>query len=192
MRHGQSEANVAGVVVSDPAIGCQRFGLTERGSEQVIASALQHTGKVFTQVICSDFLRTQQTAQLVADTLGLASPQQETGLRERFFGCWEGMSDEHYQDVWQRDQMTEQTTKDGVEHTEIVLQRGVKVLERLERQYQNQVILLVSHGDMLQILRTAFVGKTPQQHRSLPHHETAEIKSLVCQGDKLPMLGRLL
>jgi len=185
MRHGESDANVKGVIVSDPAIGCEHFGLTQQGSEQVIASGLAYTGEAITQIICSDFLRTQQTAQLIAESLDLPSPQQETNLRERFFGAWEGMSAEHYQGIWQRDQMTEQPADDGVESPEAVLQRGIKSLERLEQQYQDQVILLVSHGDILQILRTPFAGKPPQQHRSLPHHETAEIRRLVSQGDEL-------
>jgi len=186
MRHGQSEANVAGVVVSDPKIGCERFGLTKWGGEQVIASALEYTGEAFTQIICSDFLRTQQTAKLTAEMLNLPSPQQEEGLRERFFGRWDGEPDKHYQDVWDRDKLNGQPVNDRVEGVDDVLQRGLKVLKKLEQKYQNQVILLVSHGDMLQILRTVFVGKTPQQHRSLCHHETAEIRSLVSRGAQFP------
>ncbi len=188
MRHGESGANVEGVIVSAPAIGCERFGLTQQGSEQVITSGLAYTGEAITRIICSDFLRTRQTAELIAESLNLPSPQHDTGLRERFFGAWEGQSAEHYQGIWQRDQITEQCADDGVEGTVAVLQRGIKVLERLEQQYQNQVILLVSHGDILQILRTLFVGKPPQQHRSLPHHETAEIRWLVSQGDECDLL----
>lgn len=189
MRHGQSEANVAGVIVSDPAIGCERFGLTKQGSEQVISSALNHKSEGITQVVCSDFLRTLQTAKLVVDTLNVSLPQPEKGLRERFFGCWEGKSDAHYQDIWELDQLSGQPVGNGVESAEDVLHRGFKVLERLEQEHQNQVILLVSHGDMLQILRTAFVEKVPQLHRSLSHHETAEIKHLVSQGDAWPVLA---
>jgi len=189
MRHGESDANVKGVIVSDPAIGCEHFGLTQQGSEQVVASAMAYTGETFTQIICSDFLRTRQTAQLMAESLSLPSPQQDTGLRERFFGHWEGKSAEHYQSIWQRDQITKQRADDGVESTEAVLQRGIELLKRLEQRYLGQVVLLVSHGDVLQILRTAFVGKPPQQHRSLPHHETSEIMCLVSRGDeyKTPM-----
>ncbi len=184
MRHGESEANAKGVIVSDPSIGCERFGLTQQGSQQVIDSALAYTGESITQIICSDFLRTQQTAQLIAETLNLPSPLQDTGLRERYFGHWDGMSAEHYQGILQRDHITEQRADDGVESPETVLQRGIKVLERLEQKYQDHVILLVSHGDILQILCTRFVGKSPRQHRSLPHHETAEIRWLVSQGDE--------
>jgi probable phosphoglycerate mutase len=184
MRHGESVANAKGVIVSDPAIGCKDFGLTQQGSEQVVASVLAHTGEAITKIICSDFLRARQTAELIAQSLNLPSPQQDTGLRERFFGSWEGKSDEHLQGIYQRDEITEKQVDDGVESTEAILQRGIKVLERLEHRHQGHVILLVSHGDILQILRTAFVGKPPRQHRSLPHHETGEIRWLVSQGDE--------
>ena len=177
MRHGESDANVSGVIVSDPKIGCERFGLTDRGSKQIIASVKGFTGEAITQIVCSDFLRTLQTAQLVANTLNLPQPEQEVGLRERFFGKWEGMSAEHYENIWQRDEM-DKHSDDGVEQPQEVAQRGLMVPERLEQQYQGEVILLVSHGDMLQILSTSIAGISPHKHRSLPHHQTGEIKYL--------------
>jgi len=180
MRHGESDANVSGVIVSDPKIGCERFGLTDRGSKQIIASVKGFTGEAITQIVCSDFLRTLQTAQLVANTLNLPQPEQEVGLRERFFRKWEGMSAEHYENIWQRDEM-DKHSDDGVERPQEVAQRGLMVLERLEQQYQGEVILLVSHGDMLQILSTSIAGISPHKHRSLPHHQTGEIKYLVTE-----------
>lgn len=180
MRHGESDANVSGVIVSDPKIGCERFGLTDRGSKQIIASVKGFTGEAITQIVCSDFLRTLQTAQLVANTLNLPQPEQEVGLRERFFGKWEGMSAEHYENIWQRDEM-DKHSDDGVERPQEVAQRGLMVLKRLEQQYQGEVILLVSHGDMLQILSTLIAGISPHKHRSLPHHQTGEIKYLVAE-----------
>lgn len=182
MRHGESEANVTGVIVSDPKIGCEGFGLTEHGVKQITASVHGFTGEAITRIVCSDFLRTLQTAQLVADILNLPKPEQEKGLRERFFGKWDGMSAEHYQNIWQRDEMEDQSD-DGVESPEAVLQRGFQVIEKLEQRYQNQVVLVVSHGDLLQILSTAFAGKSPKKHRSLPHHQTAEIKHMLCRNN---------
>jgi broad specificity phosphatase PhoE len=92
------------------------------------------------------------------------------------------MSAEHYQNIWQRDEMEDQSD-DGVESPEAVLQRGFQVIEKLEQRYQNQVVLVVSHGDLLQILSTAFAGKSPKKHRSLTHHQTAEIKHMLCRNN---------
>jgi probable phosphoglycerate mutase len=90
------------------------------------------------------------------------------------------MSADHYEKIWQRDEMG-QEIDDEVEQPQAVLQRGVDVISKLETQYCDQVILLISHGDMLQILRTLVTGILPHKHRSLTHHETAEIKYLVSQ-----------
>lgn len=188
MRHGQSEANAQGVIVSDPAIGCADYGLTELGREQAKAAAQCYRGFGVTKVFCSDFLRTRETADLAADTLGVSRPELELGLRERYFGIWDGQSHDHYQAVWEEDVTEERSIDERVESTASVLHRGIEVLKRLERTYQNEVILLVSHGDMLQILRTAFVGISHTRHRSLPHHETGEIRSLVEQGEPANLL----
>ena len=56
-----------------------------------------------------------------------------------------------------------------------MLQRGLNVIQQLEQEYNNKTLLLVSHGDMLQILRTAFEGVAASLHRKLAHHQTAQI-----------------
>jgi len=188
MRHGQSEANAQGVIVSDPAIGCSQYGLTNLGREQAKASAQDYRGFGVTKVFCSDFLRTRETADLAADTLGVSRPELELGLRERYFGIWDGQSHDHYQAVWNQDVTGDRSCEERVESTASVLSRGIDVLNRMERTYQNEIILLVSHGDMLQILRTALVGISHTLHRSLPHHETGEIRSLVNRGESATAL----
>ncbi|GEM_PF-6369883 len=43
---------------------------------------------------------------------------------------------------------------------------------------QDKTILLVSHGDPLQILETAFKDISPALHRSLPHLQTGDVRAL--------------
>ncbi|OMH32058.1 histidine phosphatase family protein [Motiliproteus sp. MSK22-1] len=186
MRHGQSEANVAGKIVSDPAIGCQHFGLTEQGRQQVVNAIKNYNADPISIIISSDFLRTRQTAQLAAEILSLPFPLLEVALRERFFGNWDGQSDKNYELIWQQDRQGAPQSVNGVEPTEQVLGRGLKLLHKLENSYCGETLLLVSHGDMLQILQTAFAGKKANQHRSLCHHQTAEIKPLVLRGECFP------
>ena len=40
------------------------------------------------------------------------------------------------------------------------------------------MVVLVAHGDVLQILQTRFACVDPRTHRSLPHLETAPLRSL--------------
>ena len=106
MRHGKSEANAAGLIVSDPANGCPAYGLTPEGREQAAASgaALRaDLGEEFVQpgrlvVVCSDFKRTRETAEVLLEALGRGgeAPVVATWLRERFFGDWELGDHKHY------------------------------------------------------------------------------------------------
>ncbi|MGF1704359.1 MULTISPECIES: histidine phosphatase family protein [Enterovibrio] len=186
MRHGQSKANVADKVVSDPNIGCHQYGLSPLGEEQAVASALAVKDAGISVIVCSDFTRTRETAALVAKTLSIDTPIQDIRLRERFFGTWEGKSSDAYEQVWARDAVSSSQTDNGVESTEQVRKRTMDAILALENQFSDQVILLVSHGDALQILTTAFSDIPAGQHRTLPHHETGDIKPLAAKGEALP------
>nr|WP_067286344.1 histidine phosphatase family protein [Marinobacterium profundum] len=198
MRHGQSEANVAGLIVSAPLTGTTGFGLTAEGERQVQLSLANFDGPRPTRVISSDFLRARQTAALAAGYFKLPSPELDIGLRERFFGGWEGQADSGYREVWQRDEIDTNGSRDkaaedagsqgqgAVEPVSCVLQRGLDTLRALDARHAGEVLLLVSHGDLVQILQTAFVGLAAQAHRQVPHHQTAEIRPLVSRGQSWP------
>ncbi|MCA9791977.1 MAG: histidine phosphatase family protein, partial [Candidatus Eremiobacteraeota bacterium] len=112
LRHGQSLANLARLIISDPAVGCQQYGLSELGREQA-ASGANGLGPD-TLFLSSDFLRARQTALLAARTAGANEPQLDTGLRERFFGELDGGPAEAYELVWQRDSLGDHAWR-GVE-----------------------------------------------------------------------------
>ena len=59
-----------------------------------------------------------------------------------------------------------------------MLDRTTALIADLERRYSGRHILLVSHGDPLQILQAGFLRIDPSRHRSLPAIETAEIRRL--------------
>ena len=40
------------------------------------------------------------------------------------------------------------------------------------------LVLLVAHGDVLQILQSGFAGRDPREHRSLAHLPTATLRAL--------------
>lgn len=65
LRHGEAQPNAQ----TDAA-----RALTALGHEQVRKAALQLVGRPIRQIIASPYLRTQQTAALVAEVLDYASP----------------------------------------------------------------------------------------------------------------------
>ena len=197
LRHGQSMANVGKIISSDPAISTVEHGLSEVGVEQAKAA-----GTSFTSTFCpdtyagiavfsSDFLRARETAGHMADAIRKADIPLyqdkvvlETSLRERFFGTFNGQSDAHYHDVWKFDADDASHTEFEVESVNSVIQRTTDLIlqvdEKLSGGGDNKPwkCVMVAHGDVLQILQTAFLKVDGRIHRSLDHLETATIREL--------------
>ena len=179
MRHGQSKANVAGIIVS--RIESDRhgdYGLSELGRTQALEAA-QACDLPRDIVICSsDFSRARQTAEIVRAHLDAPGVDLAEALRERCFGAWEGSATDNYARVWAADESDSPQAGDGVEPTTVVLDRTTALIVDLERRYSGRHILLVSHGDTLQILQAGFLRMSPASHRSLPALQIAEIRQL--------------
>jgi broad specificity phosphatase PhoE len=183
MRHGRSKANVDGVIVS--CIDNDRrgdYGLSELGLQQVLMAA-QSCGLPGNTVICSSgFTRARQTAEVMCAHLGAPGVVIAEALRERCFGDWEGSAARNYARVWAADETNAGYAGGNVEPVAAVLDRTTAFIVNLEGRYSGRDILLVSHGDPLQILMAGFMRMNPGRHRSLPHLETAEIRRLHLTG----------
>lgn len=181
MRHGESIANQQGIIVSKAENGVTGYGLSESGrvqiEQRVKASFNQH---VFTKIISSDFKRARESAEIAQSLLHL---KQEIiyseNLRERFFGDFELMPNDCYQTVWDNDAVNSAHNDNNVESADEVMNRTFSLVLNLEKEFNGETFLLVSHGDALQILQAAFHKYPASEHRLLPHLDTAEIRELV-------------
>lgn len=199
LRHGRSTANEAELVVSLPENGVPEYGLSESGRvdtiarltrEEIIAAgfALPHAtraaseGPAANDVLCytSDFRRAHETARVFCESLALPAPAPiiDRRLRERGFGSFELQSSENYPTVWERDRTDAEHNFHGVESTASVARRLQSFLDEMERTHSGKRIVCVSHGDPSQIFQTIFAGLAPNQHRTLPHLENAELRKL--------------
>lgn len=167
MRHGHSQANQQGLIISSPERGINEFGLSAIGERQLAQAVAEWGWPVPTKVIHSDFLRTTQTAACVASAFKLELTVDKR-LRERYFGEFDGQADAHYPDVWALDSHDAEHGHYQVEAVNSVATRMSAVIEALEQHYEGETILLVSHGDPLQILLTALANKPLSQHREQP------------------------
>jgi probable phosphoglycerate mutase len=182
LRHGQSEANVLEIIVSNPVVGVEKYGLTPAGRSQ-ITSSVQHAkaqGQLdsSTLIYSSDFKRCRESAEIAFAILACPPPHFTPALRERYFGTWDLTHHSNYQQVWSLDEQDPTHTTWNVESTVAVLQRTTALIHELEALYHAASILLISHGDALQILQTAFEHVSPALHRHLPPLATAEIRRL--------------
>jgi broad specificity phosphatase PhoE len=179
MRHGQSGANVRGLIVSHYVNGIKdEYALTDVGIRQVEKSLKEMGLKNGIVIYCSDFLRTMQTAQIAQKFFNSSDLHVTELLRERNFGRFEMTHHDNYQRVWKKDKNSSNHTYNQVEAVNSVLERVTALIKEIEKQYVNRDILLVSHGDTLQILQTGFMKLPPTEHRSLRQLETAEIRRL--------------
>lgn len=178
MRHGESLANEAGVIVSDPRRGTKDWGLTKTGRRQAESSARRYDGPDLAHIYCSDFLRARETAEIAARVFNDTPVKTACELRERYFGNWDGGSVERYPCVWALDAADPCHCEDHVESVVSVSKRMLSLIDVLEHKHARQNLLLVSHGDPLQILQTVFAGISMCHHRTLPHLEVAEIRPM--------------
>lgn len=184
VRHGISEANERGVIVATAENGLSGWGLSARGAEECRARfqlARPNGGAAQREwlVVTSDFRRAIETAAILCETLEIPEWSIDTDLRERRFGALELGSADRYEAVWARDRAGLPPHVAGVESPSAVATRMLAVMERLDIAFTNRTILLVSHGDPLQILATVLQGKPADRHREQRAWENAELRCLV-------------
>ena len=132
-----------------------------------------------TLIVSSDFKRTRETAEIFHERLGLKHPiRYETALRERGFGELHMTGEENYRRVWELDVADPTHTAFGSESVMEVVLRTTRLLQSLDNEYQDLFVLLVSHGDTLQILSSTFFGVGPNEHRMLPNLKPCDVREL--------------
>jgi probable phosphoglycerate mutase len=184
LRHGESVPNISGVILSDPKKGEKdEHTLTKNGEEQVRRSAQEARAQGLLKenvvIFSSPFSRCRRSAAIAKEVLGVSAEIIfDDRLRERWFGDWEGTGNEHYQKVWDKDILDPDHKDANVESTTEVAARVAELIRDLEKRYAGKNILLVSHGDTLQILQTFFDDKPSAAHRELRHLKLAEVRRM--------------
>ena len=168
LRHGQSEANIAGIISSEILTGSTIHGLTPLGRDQAKQAAipllevLNNNNNLI--MISSNFTRARETAQeclnemerITSKSYGKVIIRNE--LRERWFGRLDGAPLIWYNRVWPIDRLTANNKRYSVESVTEVVMRISGLIYDLEKIYKDKTIVLVSHADTLQIAQT-FMSK---------------------------------
>lgn len=179
LRHGESVANKRGLIVSHAAHALSDFGLTSRGAEQVLDSAIKTRLNQSTLIISSDYLRARESADIFHSVIGCHSNiVYDKRLRERNFGKWELQDHTNYESIWEADLVAPETPGDQVESVYSVLSRVQSLISDVEQEHEKRSVLLVGHGDVLQILLAHHHNINARFHRSVSHIANADIRSL--------------
>ena len=156
VRHGETAWN-AGQRLQ----GHTDIPLNDRGLEQAARLASALAGEPLDAVYASDLLRARVTAQAVAAGAGLPVLT-DTGLRERCFGVFEGLTYAEIAQRWpeQSERWRRRDPAFGAEGGETLRDfaaRAVAAASRLAAAHPGQTILLVAHGGVLDALYRAAV-----------------------------------
>ncbi len=157
MRHGEAENNVLNVLSSRAD---NPHHLTAVGQKQVTDAVRDLKKKKIDLVISSDFLRTKETAEIVAKTLGLKSESiiYDARLREVNHGDLNGQSTKVYHDYFKTDQECFIKRLPNGENFSDIKRRMGDALYDLETKYQNKKILVVTHESPSWLLFSAAAG----------------------------------
>jgi len=168
LRHGRSIPNESGLIVSLLSNGVLPiYGLAPSGFLQakeagaLFIKELEKLGISLDKVriFASPFRRTMETAKVVSDVLALSHASSSIEfleeLRERYFGPpLELESHEHYPEIWAIDALDPMVGPEGGESVADVAVRVSEAIVKMEAEVQGCAVLVVSHGDTLQILQT--------------------------------------
>jgi len=147
VRHGEAEHNVNKIISSSDN---SKFDLTERGVEQIKGVANILKDEKIDLIFSSPFHRTQKTAGIIAEKTGV-----EVVIDKRIieinFGEFDGKSNGELLKVCPTKELRAQNAKFGIESGEEIRVRFEDFLKEINKKYQNKNIVVVSHGDPLQI-----------------------------------------
>ena len=157
MRHGEAQSNVLNIC-SGGELGFVH-GLTNKGREDVERKAKELKAFGLTKIICSPYLRTKQTAEIIAKIINFDPAQivYDETIRECDFGEAIGRPIAEYHPFF-ASQSDELTLPKEAESLDQVKGRMGTFLYDLERKYRNENILIVSHGDPIWMLFGAALG----------------------------------
>lgn len=185
VRHGESEANIQGVLA-----GHHDVSLTALGVDQAEQTAAHLASWQINAVYSSDLMRAMQTAKPHAERRGIPVIP-EPRFREIFCGAWEGLS-YAYLTTAERERFVGQfqdnfglfKMPDG-EGIEEGGYRMYHALIEIARRHEGQTVLIASHGAVLRALWCIMRGVAPHEWAKWPFPSNASYSVAEFDGNTL-------
>ncbi len=184
IRHGESVSNLDDRINAHPS---DDNPLTDKGREQVRAEVSNIKEKNIDYIFVSPLQRTQETAHIIAEALGI--PQENIITDERIIERnpgkeWEG---KHWQDYHIKERnlsgdIYTRKLEDDSESMQELYMRVMDFLFDLEQRYQNKNILIVTHADTIKTMNFGVHKKGLKRY--IPeymyhvHIENAQLRTL--------------
>lgn len=141
IRHGITDWNHLG-----KAQGISNIPLNDEGKIQATALANRLVTEPWDIIISSNLKRAKETAQIIADVLGISNFKFDERLIEINCGQIEGTTEDERLNKWGKDWRSLDL---GMEKFEDVAKRGIEVIEEIANIYKDKRVIVVSHGALI-------------------------------------------
>lgn len=182
LRHAQTEHNKLGKIQ-----GRSNHPLDETGISQ--AKQIRdffYQAHTFKTIYSSPLNRALETANIIARPFAI-QVREEPGLTERSFGPWEGLTRAEIQAGWPKEFETwvsgVSVSSEILEDAAEVARRSLEVVRNALQRYENESILMVSHGATLNIMITALIGLNPREFRNIAGMNNCHYAELTVSKD---------
>ncbi|MBE9139998.1 histidine phosphatase family protein [Nodosilinea sp. LEGE 07088] len=188
LRHGETESSQTGTYC-----GFSNPGLTASGTAMAQAFADKYQRLPWQAVYASPLRRTVETATPFCQATGQTMAQRD-GLKEMFFGEWEGLTHDEVETRYSGDYvrwLTEPAWNPptGGETGVQVASRAALVIAEIEANHSSGNVLIVSHKTTIRLLLCNLLGIDSGRYRDRIELPVASV-SLVRFGDHGPRLAK--
>lgn len=174
VRHGEAESNVLDILSSNPKT---KHHLTKKGIEQAEETAdkllnsplLTKESKEVDVIYCSPFLRTKETAEIIAAKIGYPVEKIifDERLHEIYVGEMDGKPDPEYQALFkEKIEKFWHAPRGGETYTD-VKKRMTEFLYDINKKHEGKNILIVSHNTPIFLMFAGMQGMTPKESMKL-------------------------
>ena len=148
IRHGQTDWNAA-----DRMQGTSDIPLNDTGRQQARDAVALLADFDWDVIVSSPLERARETAEIIADGLGLELGRSYDLLIERHYGEGEGLTKPEIEERWNGDSCP------GLEGLDSVVERGIASLEQIADDYPGKRVIVVCHGTIIRYTLSQLAGR---------------------------------
>ena len=174
MRHGGAESNLTGKICSKVE---DVDHLTEAGRQQVLNAVSKVKKEGIDIIISSDFIRTKETAEIVAEGIGFPKDKIifDKRIRELYTGKFDG-------GIWNDYPHFFSAALEGAESFADVKKRTAEFIYDIENKYKGKNILIVTHESPAKLLFSIANGFNMDEliklGKNFDYFDNAEVREL--------------
>ncbi|MFZ2522132.1 MAG: class I tRNA ligase family protein [Minisyncoccia bacterium] len=178
LRHGQAESNLSGVVSAKVE---DSIHLTERGKKEIAEISEKFSNINIGAIYSSPFLRTKESAEIIANKIGLESEKIifDERIAEYGFGDFQGKKFQDFLDYEEKYMKEYETPVPNGESYLDSKKRFGEFLYDIDSKHKNQTILVVTHGIGHEVLEAVIEGADSKRSKYLIDNSNYDTGSLL-------------